>query len=173
MSRLRFRYEGGSTPGRVREVSPFGLLFGRANYLVAQEDAEAGPRNWRLDRVHDIEVLAEPAAVPETFSLQDYADESFGIYHDAVEDVVLAVTPEGAEDALRWRFHANQQVAAQEDGSVIVRFRASGMRELAWHLFTWGDKVRVVAPEILRRTLLDEIEIVRRTHASGSVVAGS
>jgi len=173
MSRLRFRYEGGSTPGRVREVSPFGLLFGRANYLVAQEDAEAGPRNWRLDRVHDIEVLAEPAAVPETFSLQDYADESFGIYHDAVEDVVLAVTPEGAEDALRWRFHANQQVAAQEDGSVIVRFRASGMRELAWHLFTWGDKVRVVAPEILRRTLLDEIEIVRRTHASGSVVAES
>jgi len=173
MSRLRFRYEGGSTPGRVREVSPFGLLFGRANYLVAQEDAASGPRNWRLDRVHDVEVLAEPAAIPETFSLQDYADESFGIYHDAVQDVVLAVTPEGAEDALRWRFHANQQVEPQPDGSVVVRFRASGMRELAWHLFTWGDKVRVVAPEILRRTLLDEIDVVRRAHASDSVAAGA
>jgi predicted DNA-binding transcriptional regulator YafY len=172
MSRVRFRYEGGSTPGRVREVAPFGLLFGRANYLVAEEDAASGPRNWRLDRVHDVELLAEPAAIPEAFSLQDYADESFGIYHDAVEDVVLAVTPEGADDALRWRFHANQQVEAQADGSVIVRFRASGMRELAWHLFTWGDKVRVVAPEILRRTLLDEIDVVRRAHASGSVVAG-
>jgi predicted DNA-binding transcriptional regulator YafY len=173
MSRLRFRYEGGSTPGRVREVAPFGLLFGRANYLVAQEDAEAGPRNWRLDRVHDIEVLAAPAAIPVGFSLQDYADESFGIYHDAVEDVVLAVTPEGAEDALRWRFHANQQVEAMADGSVLVRFRASGMRELAWHLFTWGDKVRVVAPEILRLTLLAELETARRTHASDIVVAGA
>lgn len=173
MSRLRFRYEGGSTPGRVREVAPFGLLFGRANYLVAQEDAESGPRNWRLDRVHDVEVLAAPAAIPAGFSLQDYADESFGIYHDAVEDVVLAVTPEGAEDALRWRFHANQAVEALADGSVVVRFRASGMRELAWHLFTWGDKVRVVAPEILRRTLLAELETARRAHASDSVVVGA
>lgn len=171
MSRLRFRYEGGSTPGRVREVSPFGLLFGRANYLVAQEDTQSGPRNWRLDRVHDVEVLTAPAGIPDGFSLQDYADESFGIYHDAVQDVVLAVTPAGAEDALRWRFHANQQVEAQTDGSVIVRFRASGMRELAWHLFTWGDKVRVVAPEILRRTLLDEIDVARRAHASESVAA--
>src|SRR6476661_7413987 len=45
-SRLSFRYEGGSQPGRIREVSPFGILFGRANYLVAAE-GEGGPRNWR------------------------------------------------------------------------------------------------------------------------------
>jgi predicted DNA-binding transcriptional regulator YafY len=173
MAGLRFRYEGGSTPGRVREVSPFGLLFGRSNYLVAQEHSGAGPRNWRLDRIHDVEVLGVPAVRPEDFSLQDYADESFGIYHDAVEDVVLAVTPEGAEDALRWRFHSNQQVEANADGSVVVRFRASGMRELAWHLFTWGDKVRVLAPEILRRTLVDEIETARRAHASVSDVVES
>src|SRR6516165_5235916 len=36
-SMLRFRYEGGSQPGRVREVTPYGILFGRANYLVAAE----------------------------------------------------------------------------------------------------------------------------------------
>jgi predicted DNA-binding transcriptional regulator YafY len=166
MSALRFRYEGGSTPGRVREVTPFGLLFGRSNYLVAQEDAEGGPRNWRLDRIHDVEVLPTAAARPQGFSLQDYADESFGIYHDAVEDVVLEVTPAGAEDALRWRFHANQQVQARDDGAVVVRFRASGMRELAWHLFTWGDRVRVLAPDILRQTLIAEIETARRAHAS-------
>src|ERR1700756_2781778 len=82
MSALRFRYEGGSTPGRVREVTPFGLLFGRSNYLVAQEDAGAGPRNWRLYRIHDIELVDRPAPRPAGFSLQDYADESFGIYHD-------------------------------------------------------------------------------------------
>jgi predicted DNA-binding transcriptional regulator YafY len=173
MSALRFRYEGGSAPGRLRTVAPFGLLFGRSNYLVAQEDPAAGPRNWRLDRIHDVEVLDAPASAPAGFSLQDYADESFGIYHDAVEDVALEVTPDGAEDALRWRFHANQEVQPQADGRVIVRFRASGMRELAWHLFTWGDKVRVLAPEILRRTLVAEIETARRAHATGTDVAGA
>jgi predicted DNA-binding transcriptional regulator YafY len=173
MSGLRFRYEGGSTPGRVREVTPFGLLFGRSNYLVAQEDTESGPRNWRLDRIHEVEVLGHPAIRPEAFSLQDYADRSFGIYHDEVQDVVLAMTPEGAEDALRWRFHSNQKVDPQSDGSVIVRFRASGMRELAWHLFTWGDKVRVLAPPILQETLVREIETARRAHATVSDAGAS
>ena len=164
LSTLRFRYEGGSTPGRVREVTPFGILFGRSNYLVAAEDEAVGPRNWRLDRIHDIKVTGDWGPRPEDFSLQAYADESFGIYQDDTEDVVLAATPEGREDALRWRFHANQTVEEWPDGQVIVRFRASGMRELAWHLFTWGDKIRVVAPQTLQDMLVSEIELARRAH---------
>jgi predicted DNA-binding transcriptional regulator YafY len=168
LRRLTFRYEGGATPGRTREVTPFGVLFGRSNYLVAAEDTATGPRNWRLDRIREVVVSDTPGARPEGFSLQAYADESFGIYQDDTEDVVLRVTPAGAEDALRWRFHANQAVEARPDGAVIVRFRASGMLELAWHLFTWGDKVEILAPETLRRVLAEQIEIARRTHASGS-----
>ena len=166
---LRFRYQGGATPGRVREVTPFGVLFGRSNYLVADEGQ--GPRNWRLDRIGDIEVSERPAARPEAFSLQTYADESFGIYQDDTENVVLRVTPQGAEDALGWRFHARQVVEPQGDGAVIVRFRASGMLELAWHLFTWGDKIQVLAPAVLKQTLLDQIDLARRAHTSETVAA--
>jgi predicted DNA-binding transcriptional regulator YafY len=162
---VRFRYEGGSTPGRVREVTPLGLLFGRSNYLVAGEGAKGEPRNWRLDRIFDIE-LAGPASPPPGFSLQGWADESFGIYHDAVEDVRLKILPEGAEDALRWRFHANQAVVRMADGSVEVSFRASGMRELAWHLFTWGDKVQIVAPRRLREMMAGELAAAQRALAA-------
>jgi len=169
MRSLRFRYDGGATPGRVREVTPYGVLFGRSNYLVADEGQ--GPRNWRLDRIADIEVTDRAAAKPDGFSLQDYADQSFGIFHDDTEDVVLRVTPAGAEDALRWRFHSNQHIEPQADGSVIVRFRASGMRELAWHLFTWGDKVQVLAPPVLSETLVREIEVARNAHTSVSDAA--
>src|SRR5204863_155836 len=84
---------------------PHGLGFGRSNYLVASEEASIGPRNWRLDKIADIEMAPAIDAKPEGFSLQDYADESFGIYHDDTEDVVLHATPAGAEDAMRWRFH--------------------------------------------------------------------
>jgi predicted DNA-binding transcriptional regulator YafY len=164
LSTLRFRYEGGSNPGRTREVTPYGILFGRSNYLVAAESAETGPRNWRLDRIFDVEVTGLPGERPEGFSLQAYADESFGIYQDDVHDVVLRVTPAGREDALRWRFHARQSIDPQEDGSVLVRFRASGMRELAWHLFTWGDKVEIVEPQALHEMMLGELDAARRAH---------
>lgn len=169
LSTLRFRYEGGSTPGRTRDVTPYGILFGRSNYLVAEEvGAGTGPRNWRLDRISDMEVTGVPGAPPEDFSLQAYADESFGIYQDDTEDVVLRILPEGREDGLRWRFHARQKVEEQADGGVIVRFRASGMRELAWHLFTWGDKLEIVEPPALQAMMVGEIEVARRAHVPGA-----
>jgi len=157
---LRFRYDGGSTPGRFREVTPYGLLFGRSNYLVAAE-TEGEPRNWRLDRIAEIELLDRVGVRPADFSLQAYADESFGIFHDAIEDVRLRILPHGAEDALCWRFHANQTVKRLEDGSVEVAFRASGMLELAWHLFTWGDKVDILAPPSLRTTMAEQLDLAR------------
>ena len=164
MRALAFRYEGGSAPGRRREVTPYGLLFGRSNYLVAAERDETEPRTWRLDRIADIEVLEKTSARPKDFSLQDFADESFGIYHDAVEDVVLRVAQHGAQDALRWRFHANQRVEPHPDGSVQVAFRASGMLELAWHLFTWGDKVEILAPTRLRELMVEQLQLALAAH---------
>ena len=168
LSTLSFRYQGGSQPGRVREVTPYGILFGRANYLVASE-GEGRPRNWRLDRIADIAATGRAARRDPAFSLQDYADESFGIYQDDTQDVTLRIRPASAEGALRWRFHSNQSLEQQADGSVVVRFRASGMRELAWHLFTWGDQVEVLAPDLLRQTLVQQIELARAAHATGSV----
>jgi predicted DNA-binding transcriptional regulator YafY len=165
LSTLRFRYEGGSAPGRTREVVPYGILFGRSNYLVAEEvGAGTGPRNWRLDRVFEVEVTGRPGAPPEGFSLQAYADESFGIYQDDTEDVVLRVRPHGADDARRWRFHARQKLEEQPDGAILVRFRASGMRELAWHLFTWGDKVEILEPPALKAMMAGELEVALQTH---------
>ena len=170
LSTLSFRYEGGSQPGRVREVTPYGILFGRANYLVASE-GEGKPRNWRLDRIRDPRATGRAASRDPGFSLQDYADESFGIYQDDTQDVVLRIKPASAEGALRWRFHSDQVLEPQPDGAVIVRFRASGMRELAWHLFTWGDQVEILEPPILKQTLVDQIELARKAHTSDSDAA--
>ena len=168
-SALRFRYAGGSAPGRVREVAPYGLLFGRSNYLVAAElnaGAAAGEaRNWRLDRMEAVERMDAPVARPDGFSLQAYADRSFGIYQDAAEDVELRFTPAAAGSALRWRFHVGQEVRREADGGVRVRFRASGMRELAWHLLTWGADVQVVAPDRLRALLVDAARTALAAHA--------
>ncbi|TAL34933.1 helix-turn-helix transcriptional regulator [Phenylobacterium sp.] len=165
LSTIRFRYEGGSQPGRTREVTPYGILFGRSNYLVAEEwGAGTGPRNWRLDRIQDVEITGRAGGKPESFSLQAYADESFGIYQDDTHDVVLRILPHGADDARRWRFHARQKLEEQADGGVIVRFRSSGMRELAWHLFTWQDKAQVIEPQALKDMMASELEIATRTH---------
>lgn len=177
MQALRFTYNGGSRPGARREVTPYGLMFGRANYLVAAESgAGAGPRNWRLGRIRDVEVLERTAAPPPGFDLQAYANRSFGIYQEDTEDVVLRILPESAGEALSWRFHPTQAMAPQPDGAVVVTFRASGMRELAWHLFTWRDQVEILAPTRLRDLMLEELRLSLARHATppkAPAVAGS
>ena len=166
LSALSFRYDGGSTPGRVREVTPLGVLFGRSNYLVAMEGEGGRPRSLRLDRMSDLKVLDKPAAPPPAFSLQAFADESFGIYHDEIQDVVLRIKPKRAEDALRWRFHATQKVTQEEDGSVTVTFRAGGMRELSWHLFTWGADIEIVRPQALKDMMVQELREAGLAHGA-------
>jgi len=167
MRRLKFRYQGGATPGRWREVSPLGLLFGRSNYLVAAEGETPEPRTWRLDRIADVSVIDRPALVLAEFSLQAFVDRSFGIYQDEVEDVRLRILPHGAEEALGWRFHSTQTVTPQADGGVLVEFQASGMLELAWHLFTWGDKVEILAPPRLREVMAGQLDLAARALRGG------
>lgn len=164
MCAVRFRYHGGSTPGRLRTIAPWGLLYERMNYLVGAELGKPEPRNWRLDRISDIELTGVSACAPEDFSLADYAGRSFGIYQDGVEEVVLRVLPHGADDARAWRFHADQTLESQPDGAVVVRFRSGGMLELAWHLFTWGDKIEILGPDRLKAAMREALATAVARH---------
>jgi predicted DNA-binding transcriptional regulator YafY len=161
---LRFAYRGGSTPGRVRELTPYGVLFGRANYLLAAEPGAERPRTFRLDLLDDVEVGETRAMRPADFSLQAYADESVGIYQEPPEEVVLRFRGPAAGNAARWRFHPRQVVERPSSELTEVRFRASGMRELAQHLFTWGAGVEIVAPDRLRQILVEQAREALAAH---------
>jgi predicted DNA-binding transcriptional regulator YafY len=167
MKALSFTYKGGKRPGAVRKVIPYGIIFGRKNYLIGPELGAAQIKDWRLDRMAGVQVLADAASPPTDFSLVAYANSSFGSFHAEPEDVVLHVQKQGVdEDLARWRFHPDQIVEPQRDGSLIVRFRASGMLELAWHLFTWGNKIKIVSPESLRREMLHHLAMASTFHQS-------
>lgn len=162
---LRFVYSGGSHPGTTREVIPYGMMFGRMNYLIAADLGTTHPKHWRLDRIQDIQVLDQQAASPSDFSLAEFANASFGFFQSEQEDVVLHVLPHGVDDDFKnWRFHRNQTVELLADGGAIVRFRASGMLELAWHLFTWSNKIEIVAPVSLRERMATELRVALAQH---------
>ncbi|GAD60073.1 WYL domain-containing protein [Brevundimonas sp. BAL450] len=161
---LGFIYSRPGAEARRRTVAPCGLMFGRANYLVAADLGTQKVQTFRLDRMSAVEPLDQTARPPAGFDLAAFANRSFGIYQDDVEDVALHVTAEGAAEARAWRWHPTQTLEDQPDGSVIVRFTASGMRELAWHLFTWGERVRILAPDRLKTVMADELAAAMRAH---------
>ncbi|MDO1559372.1 WYL domain-containing protein [Brevundimonas sp. 2R-24] len=162
-----FVYMGGSTPGRKRRIAPFGLMFGRANYLVGGDLDSAqpeAPRTFRLDHMEGVTALPDRASPPADFDLQAFASRSFGVYQGELEEVVLHIAPDKADEARAWRWHPTQTLTNLADGGVEVRFNSSGMRELAWHLFTWGEAVRIAGPDSLKAEMRQALEAAARAH---------
>ena len=149
--RLRLRYGTEDAPDRI--VEPYGLLLGHRSYLVARQPARGEDiLNFRMDRILSAQCLDESFSLAAGFSLEDYAAQSFGVYQDSAQydEVIWRFAPHAAARAAEFCFHPKQITEAQEDGSLIVRFRAAGWLEMAWHLYSWGDAVEVIAPEGLR-----------------------
>lgn len=151
--RLRVLYNRDHAP---RILEPHGVLLGHRTYLAARDPAKADEvRNFRIDLIHEAETLNESFTLQDGFTISEYAAQAFGVWQDPEQygEVVWRFTPEAADRAAGFRFHPRQVLEPQTDGSLIVRFHAAGWLEMAWHLYQWGDKVEVIAPQALREMI--------------------
>jgi predicted DNA-binding transcriptional regulator YafY len=148
----------------TRMLCPYGLLYGGRGWLVAHAEGLPEMRLWRLDRIVSADLLDRGFRRREDFDLASYAARSFGVFQEPPVDVVLRFEPEAADDAAGWVFHPSQSLEREADGALIVRFRAGGVREMCWHLFTWGAAVTVLAPALLRKSLHEMAAGVERHH---------
>ncbi|MCE8524002.1 WYL domain-containing protein [Ruegeria pomeroyi] len=144
-----------------RLVEPYGVLLGARRYLVARDPGDdARLKHFRFDRIENPEVTDQWFGRDPDFNLADHAARAFGSFDDDQQygDVIWRFAPEAANQAVEWRFHPNQSTHWREDGSLEVRFQASGWLEMAWHLYQWGDSVEVVTP----KKLADLVHAARR-----------
>lgn len=148
--RLCVRYNRDAS---TRILEPHGVLLGHRTYLAARDPAKANEvRNFRIDLIHEAETLNESFALQDGFTIADYAAQAFGVWQDPAQfgEVIWRFTPDAADRAAGFQFHPRQSLEYQGDGSLMVRFQAAGWLEMVWHLYQWGDKVEVIAPEELR-----------------------
>ncbi|GAB6051885.1 YafY family protein [Magnetospira thiophila] len=143
-SKIRIKYLSRET-GKVttQKICPYGIIYGNRNYLVA---FSLNPnvfdyRLYSLSNIQHIEILADSFVRDPDFSLEQYMMNSFGVFQESPFNVVWKFSPQAATDAKEWRFHPTQTFEHMADGSLIVRFKAGGRREMEWHLYTWGDQV--------------------------------
>ena len=138
---------------RQRLVEPYGVLLGIRRYLVARDrDGDGRLRHVRLDRLTAARIEAQSFARDPEFTLTSHAARAFGSFHtdDEYGEVIWRFAPDAAPAARDFLFHPDQNLTDEPDGTLTVRFTASGWLEMAWHLYQWGDRVEVVAPEGLR-----------------------
>ncbi len=143
-------------------VHPYGFLHGHRHYLVAWNPKRERLVLFALPNVTSVSLTDDRFDRDPELDVRRFAERSFGVYQDDPVDVVWRFRPEAADEAREFVFHPSQQVRQQPDGSLEVRFRACGLWEMAWHLFTWGDAVEILEPEALRDTYRDMVEAALR-----------
>lgn len=135
---------------KPRKLEPLGLIYGEKVYLVAREKAKGdGIYNYLLHKFEEMK-LSDETFDKGDFNLQEYSNRSFGIYQGELLSVKLLFNKELSEEASKYNFHPTQKGKWNEDGTYTVTFKASGSREIIWHVFKWGSGCKILAPRSLR-----------------------
>lgn len=148
---IRITYQNKSSKKiSYNTLNPLGFLYGdRNHYLVAIHSDGFGhgtPHNFILMNIKEVKILSNTFIYPADFSLQKYAEQSFGAFQEEPFDVEWLFDKEVAEEASHYIFHPSQTMIKNQDGTLTVRFRAGGRMEMDWHLYTWNGHVKVLSP---------------------------
>ena len=157
---LEFNYQtpGAETP-KWRRISCAGLLNGPVSYAVGFVPGREQAAVYRLDRISDARLSDETSNLPDDFNLDDWLADGFGIWREEPRDVVLRIFADSVARARQWRFHPRQTVSEQPDGTLLISFRAGGLREIADHLFQWAGEIEIVSPEELQDEMENRLDL--------------
>lgn len=136
-------------------ICPLGFLYGHTNnYLVAYKDSDRKIiRTYIISQLSNIENTTKRFN-PGKFNIKKYAMESFGMYHseNGPYDIEWLADASVADEVMRHTFHPSQQLIKNKDGTITIKMRADGFREMSWYLFQWSGKIKPVAPAELVST---------------------
>lgn len=147
---IKIKYKS-KLKGKISDyrLVPYGFLYGqRDHYLVAKhsDNYDNGKaHNYSLQNILEVEILPD-ISTPDNFDLAEYTKESFGAWHEDPIEVEWLFSPKVADEAKKYIFHPTQQLIENENGSLTVKFKAGGIKEMDWFLYTWGDEVTVIKP---------------------------
>lgn len=135
---------------KERLIEPLGLIYGEKIYLIAKEKTKGNEiYTFLLHKFQDLK-LTDKSFDRGDFNLQEYTNKSFGVYHGEILDVKLSFSSELAEEASKYNFHPTQKGKFEKDGSYTLTFKASGSKEIIWHVFKWGSGCKILAPKSLQ-----------------------
>jgi len=145
---------------RMHELEPYGLLLGHWHYLVARGTSarKRALHSFRIRNIRSVKVQERIFQRDESFDLNSYARQSFGVFQEDALDVILHFSARRAADVREYFFHDTQRMMDLLHGGIEVRFTASSVKEILWHLFTWETDVEIIAPKELKeayRVLLE------------------
>ena len=140
----------------TRKIDPYRMLFqGEAIYLIGYCHLREGVRTFNVARIRDVKETEEFFDEPD-FDLEEYMGDGFRIMTGEVMEIEIHFDASVAHVAQEKIWHSTQELIKQEDGSVLLKFKAGGLIEIKTWVLSFGPKVQVVKPEALKEAVLND-----------------
>lgn len=133
-------------------VDPYTLLFFKnALYLGGYAHNRKALRLFAVERIDSLELLDERFEVPEDYRAAALTGSAFGLIDDGEAVQVELLFDREVAHLIRERvWHPDQRLEKGRDGSLLLRFTATGDKEILSWLYSFLPHVRVLAPASLR-----------------------
>ena len=141
---------------------------GQAIYAIGYIEPDNQMRTFKIDRVERIELQRESYAISADFDPDQLFSHAWGIWYTEQEplEVQLCFSQRVARRVLETRWHPTEQVAEQEDGSLLwCASIAEPLEMLPW-IRGWGADVEVLQPQELRQQIKEEVETMSQIYFS-------
>ena len=148
----------------TRFLDPYHVVCQHGNwYVIGYCHDKNGIRVFNFSRMKNIVSTGDKFVVPSDFNPDNFFDKDVGVWINANKkyDVELLISKDIGTFAIDRRWHSNQIVRQNEDGSVYVKFTTNQFQEVKRWVLGQGNTVKVLEPAELREEILKEIEAVK------------
>lgn len=165
---LHLRYRAREQGETERDVEPLGIVYyGDAWYLVSWCRLRGAYRHFKLERVLELQVLAERFQPRAEFSLQEHL-ASVRTEVPRI-DVRLWVGPRALERVRRESFSRLRSEAPAAKGGSIVSLQTYSIDWVVRWLLSFGGEVEALEPELLRQQLAGAARAVAEKYSELAV----
>lgn len=147
-----------------RSVHPYYLKeFKNRWYLIALDIDKESIRTFALDRIMAIDITRKKFAHPKNKDPKSYFKHSFGIIspdHSAPDEpVILSFNAFQGKYVKSLPLHASQEVIKDDENEFVIKLHIHATFDLEMQLLSYGNNVKVLAPESLKNTIRERIQL--------------
>jgi predicted DNA-binding transcriptional regulator YafY len=97
------------------------------------------------------------AVIPREFNLRDYFGNAWSVYRGTDSHDVELLFEKGAADIVTETiWHHTQKARRHSNGTVTLTFTVDGLDEIVRWIVGWAGRVKVIAPEALKKKVVDQ-----------------
>jgi proteasome accessory factor B len=139
------------------EVHPYSLLFYRGEFYLLCFVPGKGIRHFALEGIKKAERMKERFAIPEGFSISEFLNVPFGLFHGKSITMKVVFDKELSDYIQRRTWHPSQKIKELKDGRIILTMTASGKEEIKAWILSFGARAEVVSPKSLRQEIKGDL----------------